>query len=43
MKYVYYYAHAYNPNLDYQFPGKSDKERAETMAELLDDEDELDG
>lgn len=36
MKYVYYYAHAYNPNLDHQFPGKSDKERAETMAELLD-------
>ena len=36
MKYVYYYAHAYNPNLDYQFPDKNDKERAETMAELLD-------
>lgn len=35
MKYVYYYAHAYNPLLDYQFPNMSDKERAETMSELL--------
>ena len=35
MKYVYYYAHAYNPLLDSQFPNLSDKERAEKLAELL--------
>ncbi len=36
MKYVYYYHHASNPDLDAQYPNMTDEERAKALCKISD-------